>query len=152
MELALFIVCALCIGLSLQQNYETDQEVVARTILKEAGSSSVAGQNAVAWVIYNRLQSGKYQNAKQVCLKKGQFAVWRSMWGQNDVPTSSSYSSSTPGYSNCLQLAGKIVNYQPPTSVDPTGGCTFFLTDTPATRLRHPNGQSIGGNWFFKTW
>ena len=47
----------------------SDEEIIARTILREAFENGNLAYDAVAWVIYNRVKSGNYRNtAKEVCL------------------------------------------------------------------------------------
>ena len=133
--------------------YASDQEIVARTILREAFEKGNAAYDAVAWVIYNRVKSAAFPNSpKSVCLQQGQFAVWSSLWGQTNIPLNPT-STSHRDYSYCFSLASNIMKVLPPKSgSDPTNGALFFLTYSTLVASTHPGGILIGGNWFFQKW
>ena len=133
--------------------YATDNEITARTILREAFERGSAAYDAVAWVIYNRVVSASFPNtAKAVCLQTGQFAVWSSLWGTTNIPLNPT-STSHADYPYCLTLGTNIVANRPPKSgIDPTKGALFFLTYSAAVAAAHPGGINIGGNWFFQKW
>ena len=129
-------------------------EIVARTILREAYQKGQAAYEAVAWNIYNRVKSGKFPKSdpKSICLQTGQYQSWRSYWGQSEVPVNP-VSTSDPDYAANLVLANRIVAGLPPKmGTDPISGYLFFLQDTPDVRKNHSPGISIGGNWFFNNW
>ena len=137
--------------------YASDEEIVARTILKEdLDTPDTKGYEAVAWVIYNRMKNkgtNFEKTARSVCLQDNQFAVWSSYWGQSKakIPTNTN-STSHKDYRLCLAFAKNLVAGKPPTSRDITDGAKFFLADSPSVRRIHPDGNRIGGNWFFENW
>jgi spore germination cell wall hydrolase CwlJ-like protein len=52
-------------------------ETAARTLWQEARGEPAAGQQAVAWVIRNRLASGRWGHSlASVCLWRAQFSGW----------------------------------------------------------------------------
>jgi spore germination cell wall hydrolase CwlJ-like protein len=58
----------------------SDNEIVARTILHESRLKFYDEYDAIAWVLFNRVRSGKFpSNAKEVALDPsygGQFEYW----------------------------------------------------------------------------
>jgi hypothetical protein len=156
MSLAKFVIISIFLVINCQfsfAQYASDQEIVARTILREAFERGNAAYDAVAWVIYNRVKSSSFPSTpKSVCLQQGQFAVWSSYWGQTNIPLNPT-STSHRDYSYCFTLAGNIMKLNPPkTGADPTNGALFFLTYSSLVASTHPNGILIGGNWFFQKW
>lgn len=151
----IFVLFGLTINLVYSQTLASDAEIVARTILREAFEKGDTAYDAIAWVIYNRVKSSSFPNsARAVCLQNGQFAVWKSYWGQSNpkIPTSPS-SVSHKDYKYCLTLANNIVAGKAPKSgADPVKGAIFFLADKSSVRKNHPGGISIGGNYFFQKW
>ena len=65
----------------------SNEEIVARTILREAFEKGNQAYEAVAWVIYNRVKSPKFpsNDAKTIVLQNNQFAVWRSKLSFGEV-------------------------------------------------------------------
>lgn len=54
-----------------------DRQVAARTLAQEARGEPLPGQVAVAWVLRNRLESGRWGNSlSSVCLWHAQFSGW----------------------------------------------------------------------------
>ena len=141
-----------CLVLGTQAQYADDDEIVARTILREAFEKGNAAYDAVAWVIYNRVKSTSFPNTgKQVCLQNGQFAVWSSYWGVTNIPLNPT-STSHKDYPYCLTLGKNINKATGPTAKDTTNGALYFLTYSATVVANHPNGVNIGGNWFFQKW
>lgn len=54
-------------------------EIAARTLWQESRGEPIAGQKAVAHVIWNRIRDGRWgPNAATVCLWRNQFSGWLS--------------------------------------------------------------------------
>jgi len=117
------------------------EEVVARTILRESFEKP-EGYLPVAWVIYNRAQSGRFRtkDPKEICLDPGQFHVWKAVWGK--VVPANPASLAHPHYRICLGYAKSIVAGLQPSDRDPTGGAAFFNKD-------HGSGVKIGEHWYY---
>ncbi len=56
---------------------DSDYDLIARTMIGEAGDQGPAGQAAVAHVILNRINSGEFGDTPAaVVLGRNQFSVW----------------------------------------------------------------------------
>lgn len=127
-----------------------DKDLIVRTIIGEAGNQPDEGQAAVAHVILNRLNSGKYgNNAAGVVLAPRQFETW-------DVRPQEL--ATIPRTSKIYQKVGAIVDGAANGEIeDPTGGATHFLQEETVRDRRGgslPNwaqgkGLKIGAHTFF---
>ncbi len=64
-----------------QQGLETDERIVALTLLGEARGEGVNGMYAVSCVIQKRMQE-KYKTAEEVCRQPWQFSIWNAGKGK----------------------------------------------------------------------
>lgn len=127
-----------------------DLDLIARTIIGEAGKEPPIGQAAVAHVIRNRLMSGGYgESVPDVLFARRQFEPWDSRRSEL-----LSYSPNSPVYQQASAIAELVLGGKVP---DPTGGATHFYGPRSQAALgRKPpswdngSGQDIGGHRFFK--
>jgi len=97
-----------------------DRDLTIRTVLGEAGDQPLAGQAAVASVIFNRAQSPQWGGSpSKVVLAPGQFEPW-----QTRARQLLSYAPDSPEYQGVGQVVDKVASGEIP---DPTGGATYFL-------------------------
>jgi hypothetical protein len=124
-----------------------DRDLLARTVVGEAGDQSPEGQQAVAAVVLNRLKAGTFGGSvRDVLFAPNQFEPWDTKAADllRISPNSAAY-----------QSAAKAVDAAS-SGNDPTGGATYFLNpdlvkargDTmPAWATGQ--GQRIGAHTFF---
>lgn len=119
----------------------TDRELLARTIMAEAGNQGPVGMMGVGSVIMNRLQNPSYGNDfTSVILQPGQFSAWNSVTGYAGGAQGQNMSKIQPS-EQAYMVADQILdgNYN-----DPTGGATHYYNP----RISNPNwGQRSGGDW-----
>jgi hypothetical protein len=119
----------------------TDRELLARTIMAEAGNQGPIGMMGVGSVIMNRLSNPSYGNDfTSVILQPGQFSAWNSVTGYAGGEQGQNMSKIQPS-EQAYMVADQILdgNYN-----DPTGGATHYYNP----RISNPNwGQQAGGNW-----
>ena len=119
----------------------TDRELLARTIMAEAGNQGPIGMMGVGSVIMNRLQNPSYGNDfTSVILQPGQFSAWNSVTGYAGGQQGQDMSKIQPS-EQAYMVADQILagNYN-----DPTGGATHYYNP----RISNPNwGQRSGGDW-----
>jgi len=119
----------------------TDRELLARTIMAEAGNQGPVGMMGVGSVIMNRLQNPSYGNDfTSVILQPGQFSAWNSVTGYAGGEQGQNMSKIRPSEA-AYMVADQILdgNYN-----DPTGGATHYYNP----RISNPNwGQQSGGDW-----
>jgi len=95
-------------------------DLMARTILGEAGNQSPEGQLAVGAVIRNRLQSGRWgDTVEDVLFAPKQFEPW-----ETRKEELMGISTEDPKYKQAYQMSESLMNG---TAEDPTGGATHFL-------------------------
>jgi|GEM_PF-1301260 N-acetylmuramoyl-L-alanine amidase len=100
-----------------------DLDVLAKTLWGEARGEGLAGMNAVAAVIVNRVKSRRYPSTvKGVCLQPWQFSMWN-----EDDPNGEHAMSMRPGdsasYDQCLAVARAAIAGR---VADPTGGALHY--------------------------
>lgn len=128
----------------------SDMLVAARTIYGEARGESDQGKIAVAWVIRNRHESGKWfgeGTVGDVCRKREQFSCWNP-----DDPNRARIEALTPDdpmLQTCLWAALSVFCDK---TADPTCGATHYqVTGTDAAWA---NGKvpvcTIGHHQFFR--
>ena len=103
-----------------------DRDIAIRTVLSEAGNQSALGQAAVANVLRNRAQSGRYggQDLASVALAPNQFEPWsRGTLGRKNDPTA--IDPNSPEYESAGRIVDAVMSGQHP---DPTGGATHFYS------------------------
>jgi spore germination cell wall hydrolase CwlJ-like protein len=123
------------------------ENIVARTLLCEAGSNSLAGMYAVACVIQQRMIE-RCLDPVQVCLQKKQFSCWNRATDSDrrykPVPDSSSGK-------YAKELAALIVNGSPLNRSVVDFADSYCGTDrTPAWATEAKLVAQIGGHKFFK--
>lgn len=132
-------------------NQDRQADVMARTIWGEARNQGIAGMQAVANVIINRVNKGGWYGLtpEEVCKKKYQFSCW--------LPSDPNYKKLTTvdtsdrQFAQALDIAKKALNGE---IGDNTGGATEYHT----TAIR-PNWNwaklqktaSIGDHVFYRT-
>lgn len=99
-----------------------DMEVAARTLAQEARGEPPEGQQAVAWVIKNRMLSGRWGHSlSSVCLWRAQFSGWYVPSDPNfayacGLPDSDAMLAHMKGLMQSVMVAG----------TDPTHGAMFY--------------------------
>ena len=119
----------------------SDRDILAKTIMAEAGNQSQLGMLGVGSVIMNRLRNPGYGSTLQdVILKPGQFSPWNSYTGYAGGAQGQDMMKLQPSqmaYAVADQILGG--NYK-----DPTNGALNFYNPG----LSNPRwGKSAGGNW-----
>lgn len=108
---------------------EEELRILAWTILGEAGGEGLAGMTAVAHVIRNRAQSGRYpSNPAAVALQNNgteyhQFSTWNSIDKGGNLPRAQ-YPVESNSFSQALGVVNKVFGGTP--GKDPTGGATHY--------------------------
>lgn len=126
-----------------------DRDLTIRTVLGEAADQPLAGQAAVASVIFNRANSPQWGGSpSSVVLAPNQFEPWSTRAREllNIDPNSPEY-----------QEAGKVVDGVASGQIpDPTNGATYFLAPKLMQARGTPNpawatgpSMTIGGHQFF---
>lgn len=118
-----------------------DRELLARTLMAEAGGEGYDGILAAGAVIANRTQSGNYGDGlRGVIMKPGQFSAWNSVTGYAGGEGGLNMDAIRPS-DEVYRATDAILsgNYQ-----DPTGGATHYYNPSVATPAW---GQQAGGNW-----
>lgn len=126
------------------------RDYVIKTVLGEAANEPEDGQAAVAAVIRNRRETGKYgPNALNVVLAPGQFEPWMTADGRRRMQQ---YNSEHPAY----QKAGTLVDRVFEEGYDPTNGATHFFAPAAQAALgrnvpKWATGEPtvIGGHNFY---
>ena len=109
---------------------QAEKEILAYTLLGEAGGEGRAGMAAVMNVIKNRAESGRYSdNPAAVALQKNgrgirQFSTWNTKENGGNQPISR-YKKSSKEFKEALDVVEKVMAGQIP---DETGGATHFVT------------------------
>lgn len=134
---------------------ESDIAVLARTLWGEARGESVAGMQACAWTVRNRVFDGRKnswwgEGYAGVCLKPWQFSCWNKndpnyayLSGAKKIPAGE--------YRKALAVATDVVNGLVP---DPTNGATHYFAKSmpkaPSWAAKATQTLSLGGHLFFK--
>lgn len=104
------------------------RELAIRTVLGEAAGEPDEGQAAVAAVIRNRLQSGKFgPDLPNVVLARNQFEPWSTESGRQRM---FSYAPDSPDYQRAAANVDLAFN-----GFDPTNGATHFYSPTAQAAL-----------------
>lgn len=113
-----------------------DFDLLARTIIGEAGNQPLDGRAAVGHVVMNRLKSGKYGGTLQdVLFAPKQFEPWNTRRDELlSIPTSS------PKYQEALDIAKAVGRGLVP---DVTGGATHFAN----VGVVQQRGNTAGMSW-----
>lgn len=136
----------------------SDVDILARTIFGEARGEGVAGMEAVAAVIMNRVNADLGKDGKPdwwgegvegVCRKPWQF----SCWNPNDPNLDKllSVTSKDPWFAHAIEIAKRAVKGDLP---DPTGGADHYCRDEVAPHTSWTAGRTptarIGRHWFYR--
>lgn len=122
-------------------NGYTDREILARTLMAEAGNQGPVGMLAAGSVIMNRMRSGGYgQGLQGVILKPGQFSPWNSVTGYAGGEQGQDMAAIRPT-KMAYDITDQLLSGQ---YEDPTGGATHFYNPD----LSNPKwGARSGGQW-----
>ncbi|MBO6808833.1 cell wall hydrolase [Thalassospira sp.] len=132
----------------------SEVEVLARTLYGEARGEELAGIEAVASVILNRVafakRRGRYwwgNDVKSVCLKPAQFSCWNK--ADPNRKKLLALSPRDPAYRLCKRIAKRAVAGELP---DQTDGATHYHTHAvdPFWARGHVPVAEIGNHLFYK--
>lgn len=119
----------------------TEEELLAKTLMAEAGGEGYDGMIAAGSVINNRVSSGSYgKGLEGVIMRPGQFSAWNGVTGYAGGEGALNMDSINPN-EDARRAAAALVSGQ---YQDPTGGATHYYNPAVATPKW---GQSAGGNW-----
>jgi hypothetical protein len=126
------------------------RDLVIRTVLGEAANEPDEGMAAVAAVIRNRVQSGRFGNSvPEVVLKPKQFEPWNTPEGRSRMQ---GYAPDSEPYSRAARAVDSVFAE----GSDPTSGATHFYSPTAQAALgREPpkwaqgEPQTIGRHAFY---
>ena len=119
----------------------SDRELLAKTLMAEAGGEGEIGMLAAGSVIANRVRNGGYGDGVQgVIMKPGQFSAWNSVTGYAGGEGGIQMDKVSPSAS-AYRVADLILSGQ---YRDPTGGATHYYNDAVADPAW---GRRAGGNW-----
>lgn len=105
-----------------------DEEIATGTIWMEASGEPPEGRRGVAWVIVNRLNSGRYGSSlAQVCLAPWQFSSWNTT--SVDRKRLAQTSEADPVLLDC----GAALQEAQAGGTDPTQGATLYYADSMTT-------------------
>lgn len=105
-----------------------DTEFGGATVFMEASGESPAGRRGVAWVLVNRLASGRYGGSlAEVCLDPNQFSCW------NTSDPNRKRLARTALTDPIFQDSLAAVAEAQAGGVDPTGGATMYYAASMTT-------------------
>lgn len=113
-------------------------EIAARTVWMEARGEGPSGLAAVAWVIANRLRSGRWYSGHTLagcCLLASQFSCWNTH--DPNRQAMAVLPETDPTLEQCRSLVGIAVANQ---TQDPVEGATHYYDE----RLPSPPDWSVG--------
>lgn len=114
-----------------------DRDVLIKTMLGEAAGEGATGLAAVAHVILNRLQDGKYGGTiRAVALAPKQFSTWNSGAGGNEPDR---WEPDNPAYKQAAAIADAVLSGR---HVDPTNGATHYFSPKGMVALAKGGTQS----------
>jgi hypothetical protein len=118
-----------------------DRELLAKTLMAEAGNQGYLGMLAAGSVIMNRVNSGGYGKGIQgVIMKPGAFSPWNSVTGAARGEQGQNMAAIKPS-EEAYRVADQLLSGQ---AEDPTGGATHFYNPD----ISSPSwGVQGGGNW-----
>ena len=118
-----------------------ERELLAKTLMAEAGNQGVEGMLAAGSVIMNRARGGGYgQGVEGVIMKPGAFSPWNSVTGFAGGQQGQNMAAIRPT-TQAYQIADALLSGQ---YEDPTGGATHFYNPD----FSNPSwGTRGGGNW-----
>jgi len=118
-----------------------DRELLARTLMAEAGGEGRLGLRAAGSVIMNRVNADGYGSTLQdVILAPGQFSAWNSVTGYAGGEGGLDMASMSPS-EDAYAVADQLLSGE---YEDPTGGATHYYNPSVATPAW---GMEAGGEW-----
>lgn len=128
-----------------------DIQIASRTIYGEARNQGEDGMQAVAWVIANRFNAGKWYTARTVagtCLKPMQFSCWNRT--DPNFVLIVNMSDTDPLLVDCVLYIRNALSSN--SSEDPTHGSTFYHTEniTPSWAHTMKKTVQIGAHIFYR--
>lgn len=127
----------------------TDRELLAKTLMAEAGGEGPIGMLAAGSVINNRVKSGNYGDGiSGVIMKPGQFSAWNGVTGYAGGEGGLDMESIRPS-EQAYRIADLLMSGQ---YSDPTGGATHYYNPNVANPEwgRGGDWQRIGNHVFGK--
>ena len=126
----------------------TDVQLLAATLMAEAGNQGVAGEQAVGNVILNRIKTGRGPGStiSTVILAQSQFSCWNGV----DPTTYFNNNANTPAMQQALSVAKQLINGQ---VSDNTNGATSYYNPAIASPSWGNSGTVtayIGAHKFLK--
>jgi len=101
-------------------------DIIAATLIGEAGGEGVTGMHAVLNVIMNRSR-GNFNLARSVCLKRKQFSMW------NDAPDRAKVVSSAKKHPRWAEAVALVNQARTGTLGDITSGSKFYYAHKKVT-------------------
>lgn len=126
-------------------------DTATRTLYQECRGEPRDGQVAVAWVIRNRLESGRWGNSLgSVCLWRNQFSGWLS--SDPNFGASCALQDSDKTLAALSDILDEVMTADPKT--DPTGGAQYYFASSmkqpPTWAAGMVQTATIGRHNFFK--
>lgn len=111
-----------------------EKRILAYTLLGEAAGEGRKGMEAVAWVIRNRAESGRYPSKPSAVALQNNGRVYQfSTW--NGDPTSK-FSTKSSSYKTALDAIDAV--FAADDSADPTRGATHYYASSGANAIKKP--------------
>jgi len=122
-----------------------DRDLAIRTVLAEAGNQGPEGMAAVAAVIKNRSQLGRYggKSPAEVVTARNQFEPWNNA-GKGAANDPMSYAPGSPKYENAAKIVDGVFSGA---IKDPTGGATHFYSPGGQAKLAQQDGRALVPSW-----
>lgn len=129
-----------------------DREIAAATVFGEASNQGYSGQLAVAWVIRNRRDSGRWGHTlAHVCLAYEQFSSWNGdRQSRANILRAADAPDSDAIILDCLKAVDAATSGS---GIDPTGGAMFYYADSiaaPSWTVGATFTVQIGNQRFYK--
>ena len=107
-------------------------DTATRTLYQECRGEPAIGQVAVAWVIRNRLESGRWGNSLGSCLWRNQFPAGFERSKLRRVMRPADSDKTLAALSDILD---EVIDRRPQT--DPTGGAQYYFASSARNNRRH---------------
>jgi spore germination cell wall hydrolase CwlJ-like protein len=117
---------------------DNDRDLLARTMLSEAGVDGDDGMRAVAAVIKNRMNSGEFPNSvADVIHQPAQFSAWA--LPRTDPNNPNNFGRKNPNLLHAGAIADSVFSGQ---DVDPTNGAIYYA-NVPIVKANLRPGQKM---------